>query len=96
MPVHSMSYRAYLIQLCIHVLSSYIVLGVIIGAAVLVAGEGSLNLNMDLDFGAFDGISVIFGLPLIAVLLSVVLSPLSFWIHKLLAKRETYDRTPDA
>lgn len=91
-----MSYRAYLIQLCKYVLSSSIVLGVIIGVAVLIAGEGSMNLDMDFDFGAFDGISVIFGLPLIAVLSFVLLSPLSFWIHKLLAIRETGNTRSDA
>lgn len=88
-----MTYGHYLKQLCKYVLSSSVVLGVISGVAMLVAGDGSMNL--DFDFGALDGLSVIIGLPLISVLVFVILSPLSFWIHKLLSKKESDSATSD-
>jgi len=48
-----------------------------------------MNLDMDFDFGALDGVTIIFGLPIISVLLVVLFSPLSFWIHKLMSKKAT-------
>jgi hypothetical protein len=82
-----MLYRSYLKHLCHYVLSSSIVLGMIIGITILVSGKGSMNLDMDFDFGALDGLTVLIGLPLVAVLLFSLLSPLSFWIHQLLSKK---------
>jgi hypothetical protein len=91
-----MTYGNYLKQLCKYVLSSSVVLAIILGTAILFAGEGSMNLDMDFDFGALDGVTIIFGLPLISVLLVVLLSPLSFWFHKLLSKKDSNSPGTDA
>ena len=45
-----------------------------------------MNANLDLDFGELDGLWLILGLPLVSVLVFVVLSPLSYLIHKRLSK----------
>jgi hypothetical protein len=41
-----------------------------------------MNVDLDLDFGALDGLWMIFGLPLAAMLIFVLLSPLTFLIHR--------------
>jgi len=38
------------------------------------------------DFDAVDGVWVILGLPVLSILVSSLLSPLSFFIHGLLSK----------
>lgn len=81
-----MSYLTYVKQLAQFVLSSSLVLGVLVGAVFLVTGEGSMNIDMDFDFGALDGLSAAFGIPLVAVVLFTLLSPVSFWIHRLWAR----------
>lgn len=45
-----------------------------------------MNLDGDLEFGAFDGFWLILALPLVSLLVFVLLSPLSFLVHKLLSK----------
>lgn len=77
-------------------LSSSFVLGVIVGISLLIFGEATLNLDLDLDFGTLDGLWVIFVLPMIAVLTFVILSPLSFLIYKRLSKRNDDGMRPDS
>lgn len=83
------SFTVYIKQLCIFVLSSSLVLAVILGISLLIAGESSMSLNLDLDFGVYDGLGVILGLPLLSILIFVVLSPISFFIFRRLSKRGT-------
>jgi len=59
----------------------------ILGIALLLIGETSANVDLGFDLGAFDGFWLIFGLPVIAVLVFAVLSPFSFLIHKQWTKR---------
>ena len=44
-----MSFGRYFRQLCIFVVSSSLTLGLILGISLLVAGESSMNLDLDLD-----------------------------------------------
>jgi len=78
------------------VLSSSFVLGLILGIAMLIIGETSLEADLTFEFGAFDGLWLILGLPLVSGLVFVLLSPLSFYVHRLIskigAKRESPDR----
>ena len=86
-----MSFSSYVKQLSAYVPSSSIVLGLILGIAVFVAGEGSLdaNLDFDFDFGGLDGLWPIFLLPLAALLVFLILSPLSYLVHRQLSKRSS-------
>jgi len=81
------SFTDYLKQLCLFVFSSSLVLALILGMSLLVAGEASMNLDLDLDFGAFDGLGVMVGLPLLSLLLFAILSPLSFSVFRLLSRK---------
>jgi hypothetical protein len=85
-----MSYAEYLKQLCKFVLSSSIVLGAIVGIANLIARESTADVDLEIDIGGFGGLWLIPALPLVSMLVFVLLSPLSFWIHKLMS-RKTFD-----
>ena len=68
-------------------LSSSLTLGLILGIPLLISGESSMNVNLDLDFGLFDGFWLILGLPVLSIVVFAILSPLSFLIHRLLSRR---------
>ncbi len=72
--------------MCIFILSSSLVLGLVLGIILLLLGEVSMNIDGDLEFGALDGFWLILALPVLSILVFVLLSPLSFLIHKLLSK----------
>jgi hypothetical protein len=61
-------------------------LGLVLGITFLLIGETTMNVDGDLDFGAFDGFWLILVVPLVSMLVFVLLSPLSFFVHKLLSK----------
>lgn len=69
------------------VLSSSLALGLILGTYLLVVGEVSVNGNLELDFGRFDGFWLMLGLPVLLVLILAILSPLSFFVHRLLSRK---------
>lgn len=77
-------------------LSSSLTLGLILGISLLVLGESSMNVNFDLDFGVFDGFWLIFGLPVLSISVFAILSPLSFFVHRLLSGRGARSGSPDA
>ncbi len=82
------TFRKYIKQLCMFILSSSLALGLILGAYFLVAGGVSVNGSLDLDFGRFDGFWLMLGLPVLLILLFAILSPLSFFIHRLLSRKD--------
>ena len=93
---NSISFGNYIKQLCKVVLSSSLVLGLIIGISLLLVGETTMEIDLTFEFGPFDGIWWIFGLPILSILIFVILSPLSFLIHRQLSKRKTEDAQSDA
>ncbi len=81
-----MSFSSYVKKMCIFVMSSSLVLGFVLGVGFLIAGETTMNVDGDLEFGAFDGFWLILVVPIVSIPVFVLLSPLSFWIHKILSK----------
>ena len=61
----------------------------------MIAGETTVEIDLTLEFGPFDGIWWIVGLPIVTILVLVTLSPLSFLIHRLLSKRSAEDVQSD-
>ena len=55
-----------------------------------------MNLDLDLDFGIFDGFWLILGLPVLSILIFTILSPLSFFVHRLLSRRGAKSVQPGA
>jgi len=83
----SMTFNEYLRQLCKFVLSSSVVLGTIIGVANLIVEESTANANLEFDIGGPGGLWLIPGLPLVALLIFAILSPLSFQVYKRLSRK---------
>jgi hypothetical protein len=81
-----MSFSDYIRQLCKFVFSSSVVLGLIVGIALLVAGETTMEIDLTLEFGQFDGLWWLIGLPILSLLILVILSPLSYVIHRQLSR----------
>jgi len=71
-------------------------LGLILGVSFLVIGEISMNVNAELEIGAFDGFWLILGMPIVATLIFVLVSPMSFFIHKLLSEKRSKRVQSDA
>ncbi len=65
-----------------------IALGILIGVMLLVSGGTEAEIDLTLEFGRFDGVWFVIGLPLLALLVSLLLSPLSYGIHRLLTRRK--------
>ena len=73
----------YIKQLVRIGLSSSLALGIIIGLLLLVGGGTTAEIDLTLEFGAFDGIWFVIGLPVLTMLVCLIISPLSFGIHRL-------------
>ena len=55
-----------------------------------------MEVDVTFEFGPFDGFWWILGLPVLAILIFVILSPLSFLIHQQLSKMKTEDVQSEA
>lgn len=91
-----MRYGRYIKNLLKTVLSSSLALGLIIGVAIIVNGETTAEIDLTLDFDEMVGVGVILGLPVLSILIFSLLSPLSFFIHKILSKRKSENVPRDA
>ncbi len=91
-----MRFGGYIKHLVKTVLSSSLALGLVLGISIFVSGETSMNIDLTLDFDAVDGVWVKLVLPVLSILVFSLLSPLSFFIHALLAKRTPENVLRDA
>ena len=82
-----MSFGNYIKQLSKFALTSSLVMGLIIGIALLLSGGSTMEIDLTFEFGRFDGIWFVIGLPILSILVLVVLSPLSLPLHRLLSRR---------
>jgi len=85
------NYSDYLRQLVKIVFSSSVALGLVIGIALLIVGETSMNFEIGLEIEMIDSVWVALGLPLLAVLVFLAVSPLSIFIYRLLPRRRNED-----
>jgi uncharacterized BrkB/YihY/UPF0761 family membrane protein len=85
----------YLRQLVKIVFSSSVALGLVIGIALLIVGETSMNFEVGLEIETIDSVWVALGLPLLAVLVFLAVSPLSIFIYRLLPRRHNESVRPD-
>jgi len=73
----------YIKQLVRIGLSSSLALGIVVGLLLLVVGGTTAEIDLTFEFGAFDGIWFVIGLPILTILVCLIISPLSFGIHRL-------------
>ena len=74
----------YIKQLIKFGLSASLALGVLVAVLLLIAGGTTAGIDLTFDFGAFDGFWLLIGLPVITTVVLLLVSPLSFWIHRFL------------
>lgn len=91
----TISFGNYIKELCRHVFSSSLVLGLIVGVALVVAGDTDIEVNLTFEFDRFEGIWWMLGVPVLSLLILVVLSPLSFLVHRQLPKMRGKGAQPD-
>ena len=88
------SMGSYIKQLWKIIFSSSFVLGLILGLALLVTGETTMEVDLTFEFGTLDGLWFILGVPLVSLLVFTVLSPLSFPVHKLFSRKSEASEPP--
>ena len=81
------TFSRYFGQLWRVVFASSAVLGLLLGVLVLLSEGGQANFTLDFDATLEDALIAAVVVPLAAVPVFVVLSPLSFWIYRLLHRR---------
>ena len=84
-----MQFGRYVVHLVKIILSSSLALGLIVGVVIIVNGETTANIDLTLDFNAIVGLWVILGLPVLSIFIFALLSPLSFFLHTFLSKRNS-------
>jgi len=87
MNTSTMSFKAYLKRLLKIVVSSSLALALLIAIAILVVGRVSGNLEFEVEIERIDALWVLLGLPIIATLLFIILSPISYLISQWLVDR---------
>ena len=80
-----MSFGQYIKVLITVMASSGLLLGVVLGGVLLSQGEMSANIDLTLEFGTFDGLWFPLLVPSLAIVLTVLLSPLSYPLYRLLS-----------
>ncbi len=80
-----MSFSSYLKQLVRVVLSSSLALGLVLGILTFIGGDTTAEVDLTLDFEAIDGLWMILGTPVLFILVFLLISPISFFIHALLS-----------
>ena len=80
-----MKFGSYLLLLVRIIFSSSLALGLLLGIAIFIGGETTAKMDLTLDFESIDGIWMILGLPVLFILVFLLLSPISFFIHAVLS-----------
>jgi hypothetical protein len=61
-------------------------LGLVLGLLILLGNGAEGNIAVDIDISTADAIWFVLGTPLVVTTLFLILSPLSFFVHKLLSR----------
>lgn len=80
-----MSYGDFLKQLLPYTLAGSSALGLVLGLLIIVSGAHG-ELSFDIALARWDGLYLIFGLPLVLGLLFLLVSPVAWLIYRLLGR----------
>ena len=92
----AINFGNYIKQLVKIGFSASLALGVVIALVLLITGETTAEIDLTFEFSALDGIWFLIGLPIIVTLVLLILSPLSFRIHRLLTRSQIDESQHDA
>ena len=82
-----MSFGSYLMQLVKVILSSSLALGLLLGITIFINGDTTAEMDLTLEFESIDGIWMLLGLPVFFLLVFLLLSPISYFIHAALSRK---------
>ena len=91
-----MVFNKYLLRVLKVTISSSLALGLLACALILVIGETSMNFEIGLEIELLDGLWVLVGIPVITLLLVLIVSPISFFIHRLLFQKGAKSTSMDS
>lgn len=83
-----MIFESYLKMLLKIITSSSLTIALLACILILLVGKTSMNFEIGLEIESIDGFWVLLGLPVIATLAFIMISPISFLIYRLLWRRE--------
>lgn len=86
-------YLAYMKLSALVISTSAFSVGVVLAAILAAMGGFSMNLNAGVDLSSFDGVWLALGVPVLALVLAVLVSPLSYLLFKQL-RRDVEDEPP--
>jgi hypothetical protein len=78
-----MSFVKYLKSLLKFTISSALTVGILACILILLVGEMSMNFEVGLEIEPVDGLWVLLGLPVMAILLLAATAPVSFFVYRL-------------
>jgi hypothetical protein len=82
-----MTFLEYLLIQCRVALCSSLALALLTAVALLLVGKVEGSITLDLGFSRSDSLWILLGLPLAVVLLTALVAPLAFLLHRVLFRR---------
>lgn len=86
-----MTFAHYIKLLLKIVVSSTFILALLIGVPILFTGDDPAEARLTLEFDAIEGLAIIVVLPLLTAVVFALLSPLSFFVFKLMSRPKDDD-----
>ena len=88
-----LTFSSYIKQLLLVSTAVSLALGLVIALSLLIFGGTTAEIDLTFDFGRFDGLWFLIGLPLVSLLVLILLSPLSYWIYRLLQRPNSEEKS---
>ena len=77
------TFSSYLKSLLKIVAASFLALGLVVAIVILAIGTASIDLEIGIEIERIDALWLLVGLPVTAILICTVLSPISYFVYKL-------------
>lgn len=91
----AVTFGRYITMLAKVTFSSSLALGLIFGVLVLVTGGAEGEISLDIDFSATDSIWFLLGTPALVSAIFLLISPLSFFIHAAVFRKNPVKSSDD-
>jgi hypothetical protein len=90
-----MNFRSYITEMMKGSFSSSLALGLVLGVLVIGTGGAEGEISLDIGLSATDSLWFFFGVPAVISALFLLLSPLSYFIHAAVFRREPVKPSDD-
>ncbi len=83
-----MAYFQFIKMALITTIAITLPIGLLLG--LLMALAGSVTFNLSFDLGQIDGLYLLLGIPTLSVMLTLLVSPVSLWLFRLLTPSRSF------